>query len=650
MLELINLSMRRGETLLFDGANCQIHAGQKVGLTGANGCGKSSLFSAILQHLIPDQGEIKIPQDWVVAHVAQEAPSDQRAALDHVLDGDAEWRELDTALQQTDHPKFLKWQSRYEEIDGYAAASRAAQLLYGLGFDSDDHHRPAREFSGGWRVRLNVARALMCRSDLLLLDEPTNHLDLDAVLWLEHWLKHYPGTLILIAHDRDFLDQLTTHTLHIENQQARIYKGNYSSFENIRTEQLANQQSQYAKQQREIEHMQDFVRRFKAKATKARQAQSRLKALEKMERIAPAHVDSPFSFSIPDPDKNPSPLLSLHDACVGYAQTAIVEQINFVMTPGDRIGLIGPNGAGKSTLIKLLAGELKLMSGNYHRSKEINIGYFAQHQIEQLQMQHSPMEHIKLLDAECNNGTATENQLRRYLGSFGFSGNKATAKVAPFSGGEKSRLALALICYQRPNLLLLDEPTNHLDLEMRQALAVALQDYAGAVVLVSHDRHLLKVNSDKLILVAHGRASEFQGSVDDYPKWLIEHKRGGTQHIAPEQAAAPAAELAPKTNTASARKEQKREAAELRKQLQPLNSRIQRCERVMEKLNEQKSQLDAALSDSELYQSEQKEQLKQLLTDQAYLQKEIDAAEADWLNAHEAYEAAQADLQARVAG
>ena len=635
MIQFDNLSIRRGETLLFDNASFQIHPGQMVGLTGANGCGKSSLFAMLRNELVVDQGDVKIPSDWVMAHVSQEAPADSRAAIDHVLDGDEEWRDLDRKIQAPDHPRYLKYHSRYEEIDGYSARSRAAQLLSGLGFKPNDIEKPASEFSGGWRVRLNVAKALMCRSDLLLLDEPTNHLDLDAVLWLERWLKNYPGTLILIAHDRDFLDQLTTHTLHIEAQKARLYKGNYSAFEKIRAEQLANQQIQFDKQQKEVAHMQDFVRRFRAKATKAKQAQSRLKALEKMEMIAPAHVDSPFTFTIPDPDKNPSPLLSLHEVSIGYGDTTIVAGIEFAMTPGDRVGLIGPNGAGKSTVIKMLAGELKPSSGNYHSSKEIKIGYFAQHQIEQLQMEHSPMEHLKIIDHEINGGKATENQMRRYLGSFGFSGSKATSKVAPFSGGEKSRLALALLCYQRPNLLLLDEPTNHLDIEMRQALAVALQEYSGAVVLVSHDRHLLKVNSDKLILVANGRATEFQGSVDDYPKWLAEHNRGGNltefdQSKTPKKS----------ENTATAKKEQKRLDAERRLQLQPLSNKIKRAERVIEKLTLEKSVLEEKLASSELYNEENKDVLRQLLTDQAYLQKEFDNAEAQWLEASEAYEVA----------
>lgn len=642
MIQFENLSIRRGENMLFDGANCQIHPGQKVGLTGANGCGKSSLFAVLRNELVIDKGDVKVPRDWVMAHVAQEAPANERPAIEHVLDGDAEWRELDEKIQNPDHPRYLKYQSRYEEIEGYSARSRAAQLMDGLGFKSSDIEKPAQEFSGGWRVRLNVAKALMCRSDLLLLDEPTNHLDLDAVLWLERWLKHYTGTLILIAHDRDFLDQLTTHTLHIEHQKAQLYKGNYSAFERIRSEQLANLKSQFDKQQREVAHMQDFVRRFRAKATKATQAQSRLKALEKMELIAPAHVDSPFTFNIPSPEKNPSPLLSLHSAAVGYGDTNIVEDIEFAMTPGDRVGLIGPNGAGKSTVIKLLAGELKLTGGNYHSSKEINIGYFAQHQIEQLQMDHSPMEHMQILDKECNNGNATENQLRSYIGSFGFSGNKATSKVGPFSGGEKSRLALALICYQRPNILLLDEPTNHLDLEMRQALAVALQDYEGAVVLVSHDRHLLKVNSDKLILVANGRATEFKGSVDDYPKWLAEHNKGA---VVTDFSKENQREQVPQ-NTASAKKEQKRIEAERRKQLQPLTSRIKRAERVMEKLGGERAAIETQLADTSLYSDDNKDKLKQLLSDQAYLQKELDQAEADWLEATEAHEELSESLNA----
>ncbi len=646
MIQFEGLSIRRGENMLFDGASFQVHPGHKVGLTGANGCGKSSLFAALLGDMTIDKGDIKTPKDWVIAHVAQEAPADNKAAIEHVLDGDEEWRELHEKIQDTEHPHYLKFHTRYEEIDGYSAKARAAQLLNGLGFKSEDIDKPAKTFSGGWRVRLNVAKALMCRSDLLLLDEPTNHLDLDAVLWLERWLRSYAGTLLLIAHDRDFLDGLTTHTLHIEHQKAQLHKGNYSAFEKIRAEQLSNQQSAFEKQQKQISHMQDFVRRFKAKATKAKQAQSRLKALERMEVISAAHVDSPFTFSIPDPEKNPSPLLSVHDASIAYGDSTIVEHVDFAMAPGDRVGLIGPNGAGKSTVIKMLAGEIKLSSGNFHSAKDINIGYFAQHQIEQLRMNETPYEHLKLLDTQTNNGNATDNQLRRYLGSFGFIGNKATSNVKPFSGGEKSRLALALICYQKPNLLLLDEPTNHLDLEMRQALATALQEYAGAVVLVSHDRHLLKVNSDKLILVANGRASEFQGSVDDYPKWLAEHNKGkvepNSQSADSSQARTANTEKAEQTkNTAAAKKEQKRLAAEKRKALQPLSDKVKRAERVLEKLDGEKSTLEEKLADPDIYNDDNKDLLKQLLTDQAYIQKELDQAESDWMDASEALENAE---------
>ncbi len=634
MIQFENLSVRRGENLLFDKLSCQIHPGQKVGLTGANGCGKSSLFAVLRNELIIDTGDCKIPSDWVMAHVAQEAPAGDRSAIDCVLDGDKEWRELETKIQDTDHPRYLKFHSRYEEIDGYTARTRAAQLLNGLGFKKEDIDKPAKTFSGGWRVRLNVARALMCRSDLLLLDEPTNHLDLDAVLWLERWLRGYQGTLILIAHDRDFLDALITHTLHIENHRAKLFKGNYTAFEKIRAEQLSNQKAQYDKQQREVEHMQDFVRRFRAKATKAKQAQSRLKALERMEMIAPAHVDSPFDFTIPDPIKNPSPLLSVHEVAIAYGdEEPIVQDVSFSMAPGDRIGLIGPNGAGKSTVIKMLAGELKLAQGNYHSAKDLKIGYFAQHQIEQLQMEHTPMDHMVLLDKEINNGVATDNQLRKYLGSFGFQGTKATSIVKPFSGGEKSRLALALLCYQRPNLLLLDEPTNHLDLEMRQALAVALQNYSGAVVLVSHDRHLLKVNSEKLLLVANGRATEFEGSVDDYPKWLVEHNKGDQVKDDNKADTTP-------VNTAAAKKEQKRLEAERRKMLQPLTDKVKRAERVVEKLTIVKEELDKKLADADIYTDEnRKDELKDLLADKAYNQKELAEAEEGWMEALEKLEA-----------
>ena len=634
MLQFENLSLRRGERVLFENASFKIHNGQKVGITGANGSGKSSLFAMLLGQLNSDKGEAHFPKHWVISHVAQESPNTTSAAIDYVLDGDTEWRELDNKLQNDELKSLSSLHSRYEEIDGYTARARAAQLMHGLGFKKEDTENPVNSFSGGWRMRLNVARALMCRSDLLLLDEPTNHLDLDAILWLERWLKQYSGTILLIAHDRDFLDSIISHTLHIENQKAVLYRGNYSAFEKIRTEQLANQQSQFEKQKHKKAHMHAFVERFRAKASKAKQAQSRLKALQRMEVIAPAHVDSPFDFTIPNPEKEPNPLLRLEGAHFAYDDNVIIDKLDLRIAPGERIGLIGPNGAGKSTLIKILAGKLKIRSEQRLAAPDLKIGYFAQHQLEQLQAEHTPVEHMKLLDDE-----ATEQQIRNYLGSFGFIGGQAKTKVGVFSGGEKSRLALALLCYQKPNLLLLDEPTNHLDLEMRQALAVALQEYTGAVVLVSHDRHLLRVNSDQLILVHSGTAQLFNGDLDDYPRWVSEQKaqqKGG--HKASSQSQTDSQQNKATNNTAEARKQQRRIDAEHRKQLQPLTNKIKRAERVMEKLTLEKQQIEEKLADTDLYIDSNKEKLKTLLADQAYIQKEYDEAEQQWLEASEEYE------------
>lgn len=629
MLQFDNLSLRRGERVLFENASFKIHSGQKVGITGANGCGKSSLFAMLLNQLSTDKGEAHFPKSWVLSHVAQESPDSDCPALEYVLDGDQEWRELDNALQQDDSNKLSELHSRYEEIDGYTARARAAQLMHGLGFQKGDVEKPVNTFSGGWRMRLNVAKALMCRSDLLLLDEPTNHLDLDAILWLERWLKHYSGTILLIAHDRDFLDGIISHTLHIENQKAVLYRGNYSAFEKIRTEQLSNQQSQFEKQKRKKAHMHAFVERFRAKASKAKQAQSRLKALQRMETIAPAHVDSPFDFTIPNPEKEPNPLLRLEGAHFAYDDHTIIDKLDLRIAPGERIGLIGPNGAGKSTLIKMLAGSLKVRSEQRLTAPDLKIGYFAQHQLEQLQAEHTPIEHMKHLDDE-----ATEQQIRNYLGSFGFHGNQSKTKIAVFSGGEKSRLVLALLCYQKPNLLLLDEPTNHLDLEMRQALAVALQEYSGAVVLVSHDRHLLRVNSDQLILVHSGTAQLFNGDLDDYPRWVSQQKekqKAISKGLTTE-------ENKPENKTAEAKKQQKRLDAERRQQLQPLTSKIKRAERVMEKLAAEKQQIEQQLADNDLYNETNKDKLKAILADQAYIQKEFDEAEQQWLEASEEYE------------
>jgi ATP-binding cassette subfamily F protein 3 len=625
MLHFQNLCIRRGNRLLFEDAGFQIHPGQKAGITGANGTGKSSLFALILGKLQADSGDLKLPKEWVIAWVAQETPQDNRAALEYVLDGDQELRQIEAKIARAesagDGHELALLHGQFESIGGYQARSRAGQLLHGLGFRPGDEDRPVTSFSGGWRMRLNLARALICRSDLLLLDEPTNHLDLDAVIWLETWLRRYPGTLLLISHDREFLDAVTNHIAHIEQGKFTLYSGNYSAFERIRAEQLANQQAAHAKQQREIAHIQSYVDRFRAKATKARQAQSRLKALERMQVIAPAHVDSPFHFCFRAPEKNPNPLLRLDEATAGYDDMVIISGVNLSISPGDRIGLLGPNGAGKSTFIKLLAGERPLMQGKLETAQDLKIGYFAQHQVEQLHPEHSPLEHLIRLDP-----LAREQELRNYLGSFGFMGDKALEKTAPFSGGEKSRLALALLIYQRPNLLLLDEPTNHLDLEMRQALASALQDFSGAMVIVSHDRHLLRVSTDVLLMVHDGKVQEFEGSLDDYPAWLTAQNTATTG----------------KSTTGNLnRKQQKQAAAARRQALQPLKNKVAAAEKKLDQLHLQQQELETRLADSNLYDAQSKEQLKQLMSAKARLDQQCAEQESTWLAALETLEAAE---------
>jgi len=627
MLQFRSLTLRRGSRLLFRDASFQIHPGQKVGITGANGTGKSSLFALLLGELQPDEGELLWPREWVIAHVAQETPSDERPAIEYVLDGNRELRETERALAQAekagDGEGQARLHARFEAIGGYQARSRAAQLLSGLGFRPGQETQPVSSFSGGWRMRLNLARALICRSDLLLLDEPTNHLDLDAVIWLEGWLRRYPGTLLLISHDREFLDAVTDHIAHIEQQRLTLYSGNYSAFERIRAERLAHQQAQYQKQQREIAHMHSYVERFRAKATKARQAQSRLKALERMERIAPAHVDSPFHFGFRPPEKLPNPLLRLHRVACGYDGNAIVSGVELSLSPGDRIGLLGPNGAGKSTFIKLLAGKLQPLEGQVETAQDLAIGYFAQHQLDQLHPGHSPLEHLLQIGPELR-----EQEARDYLGSFGFSGDKALEPVAPFSGGEKSRLALALLIWKRPNLLLLDEPTNHLDLEMRQALAVALQDFTGAMIVVSHDRHLLRVSTDELLLVDGGAIREFDGSLDDYPAWLA--RRNST-----------AAGKAAEPGTDRDRRAERRAAARRRQALQPLKKKLQQAEEELETLQQRQADLERQLADNDLYQPENKERLRALLQEKQAVDRDCEAQELAWMEAAEALEEAE---------
>ncbi len=628
MLKFIDLSLRRGPRLLFEQASFTIHPGHKAGLTGANGCGKSSLFALLRGELHADGGDYSMPPKWVIAHVAQETPAVEKSAIDYVLDGDGELREveaeLESAVMADDGHRQGELHAQLEAIDGYTARSRAARLLHGLGFKPGEEERAVTTFSGGWRMRLNLAQALMCRSDLLLLDEPTNHLDLDAVIWLQEWLRSYPGTLLLISHDRDFLDEVVGEILHVEQQRITLYSGNYTAFERIRAERLANQQSAYEKQQREIKHVQSYIDRFRAKATKAKQAQSRIKALERMELIAPAHVDSPFHFAFRQPQKLPDPLFALDKVDAGYGDNLILNGVALSLHPGDRIGLLGHNGAGKSTLIKLIAGKLPARSGEIKTAKDLKVGYFAQHQLEQLRADSTPVEHLQRLDPK-----ADEQSLRDFIGGFGFNNERALSPVAPFSGGEKARLVLALLVYQRPNLLLLDEPTNHLDLEMRHALALALQGFEGALVVVSHDRHLLRSVTDKLLLVDGGKAQEFDGDLDDYRRWLASEQK----------------EDAAETNSSNdsvSRKEQRRIEAERRKQLQPLKRKVQQLEQQIDKLNEQREAIEEQLAATSIYSEENKAKLTQLLRNKGELDQSLQQAEEQWMETSEELEAAEA--------
>ncbi|RQW82020.1 MAG: ATP-binding cassette domain-containing protein [Methylococcus sp.] len=629
MINARSLTLRRGTRVLFEDASFTLNKGDRIGITGANGAGKSSFFELILERLHADGGELTLPPGLEISHVAQETPAVECSALDYVLDGDRELRAVQARLteaeQAGDGLELAHLHEQYGHIGGYEANARAARLLNGLGFAPGQESRRVSEFSGGWRVRLNVAQALMCRSDVLLLDEPTNHLDLDAVIWLQEWLAGYSGTLLLVSHDRDFLDDLATHILHIEQGRVTLHTGNYSAFETRRAEQLAQQQASWQRQQRELQRVQGFIDRFRAQATKARQVQSRVKALDRMSLIAQAQADSPLEFSFQRPEKSPSPLLKLDGAAAGYGQHPIIEGVELTINPGDRIGLLGPNGAGKSTFVKLLAGILPVISGERLPAQDLKIGYFAQHQLEQLNPEESALRHLQRLDAK-----ALEKDLRNYLGGFGFRGDQAMEPIAPFSGGEKSRLVLAMLIYQRPNLLLLDEPTNHLDLQTRDALSLALQDYEGALVVVSHDRYLLRTVADDLWLVAQGRVEGFDGDLDDYRRWLNEHR----QRI--EAAKQPA-------NGPGGNKPQRRGEADRRRQIKPLMTALDRAEQVMNQWLEKRRIVEDQLADAELYESAAKDRLDQLLAERARIEASIHEAENRWLEATEALEAATAD-------
>ena len=628
MLRFDHLALRRGPLLLLNDMTLGLHAGWRVGIAGRNGAGKSSLLALVAGELAPDGGHFERPRDWTMAWVRQEVPALESSALDYALDGDSEYRTIERDLAQAEAAhngvRIAALHERMHAIDGYAAPARAAALLHGLGFAPGDELRNVTKFSGGWRMRLNLAQALMCRSDLLLLDEPTNHLDLDAVLWLETWLKRYPGTLLLISHDREFLDAVVTHVLSIADQKAELFAGDLSGFERKRAERLVQQQSQYEKQQRERAHLQHFVDRFRAQATKARQAQSRIKALERMVEIAPVRAASTIQFQFREPAVLPTPLLKLDDAAAGYVTRHVLDGLQLLLAPGDRIALLGANGAGKSTLVKLLAGVLAPLAGERVVSKDMVIGYFAQHQLEQLDPAATAIEHLLRLDEKLG-----ERAARDFLGGFGFAGERALTAVAPFSGGEKARLCLALTVFQRPNLLLLDEPTNHLDLDMREALTEALNDFSGAVVLVSHDRALIRACCDTLLHVGAGRVTPYDGDMDDYARLVMRSDPG---------AATPAVAV-----NAGSRRDGRRERAEQRARIAPLRQTVQALEQRMARLTASKREVEAALADPALYVAGERAAQRDVLTRKGTaLGAELASVESQWLRAQGELEAAAA--------
>jgi ATP-binding cassette, subfamily F, member 3 len=633
VLSLHQISLRRGRKLLFENVSFQVHTGQRMGLIGANGSGKSSLFSMLLQKIEADDGELGLNPDDRIAHVAQESPDSSRSALDFVMDGDVELREIQASIAANEARAGSEGvhilYERMEAVDGFTAEARAAQLLHGLGFSDDSIRNPVQEFSGGWRMRLNLAQALMCRSDILLLDEPTNHLDLPAILWLERWLKRYDGILLVISHDRDFLDTVCTRIAHIEHHKIRVFTGNYSQFETQRAEQLAQQRSMYARQQKDIKHIQSYVDRFRYKASKARQAQSRLKMLERMTLIAPAHVDSPFRFHFFEPIKKPQHLLGLIDVAVGYAgseRETVLSGINLNLMAGDRIGLLGVNGAGKSTLVKALASGATLRSGERILSKDTRIGYFAQHQLDLLKPEQSPLDHLRVYAPGDR-----ESEHRKYLGRFGFGGERIFEPVAPFSGGEKARLVLALMIRQQPNLLLLDEPTNHLDLEMRQALSVALIEYSGALVVISHDRHLLRSVCDELLIVHDGIVDRFARSLDEYPAWLKE------QELCENGSAGENRKSARKPN----RKQVRQQEAQRRQRLKPMYDKVREIEKQLASNKVALASVQQQLADQDIYADpDRKSELSELIAEQASLQTKTEALEWKWMEASEALELA----------
>jgi ATP-binding cassette subfamily F protein 3 len=623
MIILRNISLRRGSKTLLNSVDLTVQPGQRIALTGANGCGKSSLFALLLGQLGADTGTIEGLDSMRMASMAQEVSATSESAREYLIGGNTEVfalrQQLQAAEQAEDFARVGQIHNELEACNGYDVDRQADLLLAGLGFANDDSARSVRDFSGGWRIRLNLGRALMCPSDILLLDEPTNHLDLDATVWLQQWLVAYRGTLIMVSHDRDFIDATCQQIVHMEQQTLQLYKGNYSAFEQQRAERLANQQATYARQQQRVAEIDDFVRRFRYKATKAKQAQSRLKELERMQQIAPAHVDSPFRFRFPEAARASDPMLKLERATLGHGDTAVLSHVDLVLRPGSRIGLLGRNGAGKSTLLKSLTGVLPLLAGERFSGPHCSIGYFDQQQLEALDLQASAALHLQRARPE-----AREQEVLDFIGGFDFRGDNATKPIAPFSGGEKARLALALIVWQRPNLLILDEPTNHLDMEMRHALTMALQEYTGAVVLVTHDRHLLRNTVEELLLVHDGRVDVYEQDVAAYEKWILQQNPDAR----PQQRET---HTAPATETAANRKQQRKESAEQREKLKPLRSAIARAETQMDKVSTALAAIEARLSEPAIYEESRKEELADLVWEQGKLRNQAEQLEESWL-------------------
>ena len=636
MITITQAQLVRGSKTLLDETSLTVYPGHKVGLVGANGSGKSSLLALIMGKISLDKGEFNMPNGWQLATVAQETPALDVSAIEYVIDGDAEYRELEAKLHKAqeadDGHNIALLHGQIDAIGGYAIHSRAASLLAGLGFSEQEQSNPVKSFSGGWRMRLNLAQALLCRSDLLLLDEPTNHLDLDTMYWLEGWIKAYQGTLILISHDRDFIDGIVDEIVHVENAKLNYYKGNYTSFERVRAERMAQQQVAFERQQKERAHMQSFVDRFRYKASKAKQAQSRLKALERMAELLPSQADSPFHMAFREPAALPNPLVTMEQVSIGYGETEILKKVHLNLVPGARIGLLGRNGAGKSTLVKLLSGELSPMQGKYETNPGLNIGYFAQHQLEFLSLDDSPLQHMVRLAP-----TTTEQELRNFLGGYGFNGDMALAPVRPFSGGEKARLVLALLVWQRPNLLLLDEPTNHLDLEMRHALTMALQTFEGAMIIVSHDRHLLRLSCSDYYLVDQGEVNSFEGDLDDYHQWLLDAAKNAGKE-----------ETVETSTPIQDKKLQKRLEAELRQKLSPLKKVQTKLEKDQQKANYRLKELEEMLADTSLYDADNKAKLTQVLNERTTLTQGLEESEMEWLEIQEEIENIEQSVRAEV--